>query len=87
MSDERVSERVLGSFASGPAPNDWVDTFCGINGCCVSNGNRAWYFVWENILHFRDGKLRVNLLLNHASKWADIDSHVPYVGQVGIKIK
>ena len=31
--------------------------------------------------------LRVNLLLNRASRWADVDSHIPYVGQVDVKVK
>ena len=59
----------------------------GLNGCCVGNGNRAWYHIWENILHHDKQKLRVNLLLNRASKWADVDSHIPYTGQVDVKVK
>jgi len=84
---ERVPERVLGTFAAGPSANDWAGSLLGLNGCCTGNGNRAWYHIWENILHHDQGKLRVNLLLNRASKWADVDSHIPYTGQVDVKVK
>jgi len=36
---------------------------------------------------YEAGNLKVNLLLNRASQWADVDSHIPYVGQVDVKIK
>ena len=87
VSDQRVTERVLGTFASGPTPNDWAGIMMGLNGCCNGNGNRTWYHIWENILHHEGGKLRVNLLLNRASEWADVDSHIPYSGQVDVRVK
>ena len=55
--------------------------------CCTGNGTRALYYVWENILQHDDGRIQINLLLNRASAWADIDSHIPYTGQVDIRIK
>ena len=47
------------------------------------------YYVWENILNYdqENKQLNVNLLLNRASKWADIDSYIPYIGRVDIKLK
>ena len=39
------------------------------------------------MLRYQDGKLRINLLLNRASKWADVDSYIPYLGRVDVKIK
>jgi len=45
------------------------------------------YYVWENILRYQDGKLKVNLLLNRASPWADVDRFIPYEGRVDVKIK
>ena len=85
---ERVLERNIGAFAGWPKANDWyAGEGPGIMHCCTGNGTRALYYVWENILHYRDGKLRVNLLLNRASRWADVDSHIPYVGQVDVKVK
>ena len=55
--------------------------------CCTGNSARAVYYVWQNILTYADGRLRVNLLLNRASPWADVNSYIPYQGQVDVKIK
>ena len=85
---ERVAERNLGAFAGWPTLNDWYSGVrAGIMHCCTGNGTRAIYYVWENILQHEGGRLRVNLLLNRASPWADVDSHVPYVGQVDVRVK
>jgi len=86
---ERVAERNLGAFAGFPTANDW---FTGTHGwgimhCCTGNGTRAIYYLWDHILTHEDGKLRVNLLLNRPSPWADIHSHIPYTGQVDVKVK
>ena len=57
--------------------------------CCRGNCTRAIYYVWENILNYDkcNGALNVNLLLNRASPWADINWYIPYWGRVDIKIK
>ena len=56
-------------------------------GCCNGNCSRMLYYVWGNIVTADDGKLRVNLLLNRASPWADVDSWLPYEGRVAISMK
>ena len=85
---DRVPERNVGAFAGWPKANDWyVGQGMGIMHCCTGNATRAIYYIWEHILRHENGKLRVNLLLNRASPWADIDSHIPYTGQVDVKIK
>ena len=85
---DRVLERNIGAFAGWPKANDWYGEEAeGIMHCCTGNAARAIYFIWEKILTFDAGRLRVNLLLNRASPWADVDSHVPYVGQVDVRIK
>ncbi len=81
---DRVPERNLGAFAGWPSANDWGR---GIMHCCTGNATRALYFIWEHILTWEPGKLRVNLLLNRSSPWADVDSHIPYAGQVDVKVK
>ncbi len=48
---------------------------------------RTLYQAWERILEHGDGRLHVHLLLNRASPWADVDSHLPYQGQVDVKAK
>ncbi len=84
----------MGAFAGWPAPNDWIyypehphAWTRGIMHCCTGNGTRALYYVWDNILHYAEGRLQVNLLLNRASPWADVESHIPYAGQVDVKVR
>jgi len=85
---DKVPERCVGCFAGWPSANDWQgNPGLSIMHCCTGNGTRAIYYVWENILHYRDGKLKVNLLLNRASPWADIDSSIPYQGRVDVRVK
>lgn len=97
---DRVPERNLGAFAGWPSVNDWYTGAPHYRGyypdyhgdlaimhCCTGNAARAIYYAWERILDRQDGKLRVNLLLNRASPWADVDSYLPYEGRVDIKVK
>jgi Beta-L-arabinofuranosidase, GH127 len=88
---DKVPERNLGAFAGWAAPNDFTHRYQGSEGsimhCCMGNGTRAMYYVWEHILDFNQGELRINLLLNRASPWADVYSHVPYQGKVEVKVK
>ncbi|OFX13927.1 MAG: hypothetical protein A2Z18_08570 [Armatimonadetes bacterium RBG_16_58_9] len=85
---DRVPERNIGTFAGWPTANDWyVGHGGGIMHCCTGNGTRALYYIWENMLTHSDGVLSVNLLLNRPSPWADVYSHIPYTGQVDVKVK
>ena len=81
---DHVIERNIGGFAGWPTPNDWGTA---IMHCCTGNSTRSIYYLWDSILAHDAGKLRVNLLLNRASPWADVDSHLPYAGRVDVKIK
>ena len=95
-SAERAIERNIGSFGGWLSPNDFFPhpyphnrkmRDVGIMHCCTGNGARAIYYIWEGVLTHEKGRLRVNLLLNRASEWADVDSHIPYAGQVDITVK
>jgi len=55
--------------------------------CCIAYGCNGLYWVWDQILRYQEGKLKVNLLLNRVSPWADVDSYIPYQGRVEVKIK
>lgn len=46
-----------------------------------------FYFVWEAITRYHNGAAQVNLLLNRASAWLDIESHLPYEGKVVLRNK
>jgi hypothetical protein len=53
-----------------------------IYGCCTGNGTRSLYYAWEGITRFHQGVATVNLWLNRAATWLDIDSYLPYEGKV-----
>ena len=38
-------------------------------------------------LELKDGELKVNLLFNRASPWADVHSRIPYEGRVDVEVK
>jgi hypothetical protein len=85
---DHVPERNVGAFAGWPSANDFFAGHgTGIMHCCTGNGARALYYIWEHILEFQSGELKVNLLLNRPSKWADIYSHIPYEGRLEVRIK
>jgi hypothetical protein len=98
LTTDHVAERTLGGFAGWPAPNDWVSAedwwggnkqniFSTIMNCCTASGSRAIFALWRDMLSYESGTLRINLLFNRASKWADIDSYIPFVGKVEVKAK
>jgi hypothetical protein len=88
---ENVPERNIGGFAGWAAPNEFTHRYLGIEAsimhCCMGNGTRALYYVWQHILDYKDDQLRINLLLNRASAWADLYSYVPYEGRIEVKMK
>jgi hypothetical protein len=85
---DRVAERNLGAFAGSPSANDWFATdIHAIGHCCTANGSKGLYGIWERILLHQNGHLQVNLLLNRASPWADVDSYIPYQGRVDVRAK
>ncbi|HEV2383335.1 MAG TPA: hypothetical protein VG206_26520 [Terriglobia bacterium] len=88
---DRVPERNVGAFAGWSTGNDFgVESPAhphSIQHCCTGNSPRTVYYIWEHILHYDKGQLRVNLLLNRASRWVDIYSRIPYQGKVELKVK
>ena len=94
-SSERVVERNIGAFGSTLAPNDLLpgrnvygwSYLDGIAHCCTGNATRTIYYVWQNAVSHAAGKLRVNLALSRASKWADVHSHLPHRGQIEVQVK
>ncbi len=76
-------ERMIGAFT------DWAGvTHAGVGaGCCTGNGAQALYYAWDSIVTLTEGAARVNLLLNRASPWVDVDSYLPYEGKVVLRNK
>ena len=83
-SADRAVERNIGAFAGWSTANEWGRS---IMHCCTGNSTRTLYYIWEHMLEKEGGQLRVNLLLNRASAWADVYSFIPYEGRVELKIK
>jgi hypothetical protein len=77
---DRVVERAIGGF-SGQA--DKTAFFL----CCSPHGNMGLFYAWDGTLRHDDGTVRINLLLNRASPWMDVDSHLPYQGKVVLRNK
>ncbi len=85
---DSVAEKIVGAFSSWASANDWyVDGQPGTTSCCIANGSRALYFVWDRMIKFRNDTLAIHLLFNHVSNWADINSYIPYEGRVDIIMK
>lgn len=92
-----IASRSLGAFLGWMRPNDGLKLAptpagfklanLGIMHCCTANGARALYHVWDSILTPGDGVVTVNLLLNRASPWLDLDSYLPAAGRVVLRIK
>lgn len=58
-------------------------------GCCTANGAMGLYCAWHGTTRFDEpsGTATVNLLLNRAAPWLDLDSWLPYEGRVVIRNK
>lgn len=56
-------------------------------GCCNGNMSRALYLLADSIIEAREDLLKVNLLMNRATQWADLDSYLPFEGRCVIRIK
>jgi hypothetical protein len=86
---DHVSTRAVGSFTGWATANDYVpwvgEPF--MSSCCTGNGSRALYYVWKEMIKEDHGKLWINLLLNRASPWVDINSYLPYEGRVDVLVK
>jgi len=76
---DEVLRGFLGGFIQAELT---MNTNSGVYGCCTGNGARALYTAWESITRFGKGLATVNLLLNRASPWMDIDSYLPHEGRV-----
>ena len=83
---ENFYERNLGSLCDD-ATHPTIAT-PGFVVCCAYNGFNGFYYAWESILRCDDDRtVQINLLLNRASEWLDLDSYEPYEGRAVIRNK
>jgi hypothetical protein len=76
-----ATERCRGAWFAGL--NSRTDSI----GCCNGRVPLAVYLTWDSIVEAQGEQLKVNLLMNRVSPWADIDSYLPYEGKVVIRMK
>ncbi len=76
------NDAVLKRFVGGLGLGEPSAMHPGIYGCCSANGAIGLYYAWHGITRFDNGIAKVNLFLNRASPWMDIDSYLPYQGKV-----
>jgi len=79
-----IANRMVGTFGS------WVDvtgTYENLVQCCTCNAVRGIFYAWEGITKLKGESAVVNLFLNRASAWLDVDSYLPYEGRVVIRNK
>jgi hypothetical protein len=73
-----MPDRIVGAFGGRATKTvHWL--------CCGTHGNMGLFYAWDGIIRFEDDTARVNLLLNRASPWMQIDSYLPYEGKVVLK--
>lgn len=81
--DEAAARRLataIGGYAGRASKNcTWL--------CCSPHGLMGVFYAWDGILRYSGGAARINLLLNRASPWMDVDSHLPYEGKVVLRNK
>ncbi len=82
---ENVLDRMIGTFGSFLMPT--YSTPRVIMQCCTANAARGLEYAWEAIVEGSGDEAQVNLLLNRASPWLDVDSYLPYEGKVVIRNK
>lgn len=75
-----AANATVGAFSADPFKTSWGE-------CCSSHGNMGLFYAWDGIIRYSDGLATVNLLLNRASPWMDIDSYLPYEGKVVLRNK
>ena len=75
-----VYEKSIGGYSARLIKNGtWL--------CCSPHGFMGLFYAWDGILRYEEGVARVNLLLNRASPFLDVDSYLPYEGKVVLRNK
>ncbi len=80
-----VLDRSIGLFTGILGPVSFPNVFsCG---CCSGNATQGLYYAWEGITRRQGEDAQINLLLNRAAPWLDIESYLPYEGKVVVRNK
>jgi hypothetical protein len=83
-----VIDRILGTCTDDASHLTKIPQLSAVSTICgPGNVTAGMYLAWEAIVRCKNGSAQVNLLLNRASPWLDIDSYLPYEGKVVIHNK
>lgn len=82
VSTDQALDRCMGTFLSYLHPTSAMNWRT--MSCCNANGCRGLYYAWEAITRRNGDDGEVNLLLNRAAPWLDLNSYLPYEGRVEI---
>jgi hypothetical protein len=83
-----VIDRVIGTCTDDASHLTKIPQLSAVSTICgPGNVTAGIYLAWEAIVRFSGGNAQINLLLNRASPWLDIDSYLPYEGKVVIHNK
>ena len=87
--NDQIVSRYIGTFFTDGGHPTMIPSYNLRNTiCCTGNGAKGLCYAWKSIVQYnQDGVAKVNLLLNRASPWLDIDSYLPYEGKVVIRNK
>ena len=77
-----VVETTIGGYSNHVPPYKTSTSLC-----CSPHGNMGLFYAWDATLRYEDSVARINLLLNRASPWLDIDSYLPFEGKVVLRNK
>ena len=84
VTTDDVLDRLVGGFSSVSNATWGLGWW---TQCCNANIPQGMYKAWSAILQPWGDGVRVNLLLNRASRWLDVDSYLPYEGKAVLKNK
>lgn len=85
---DRVIERTVGTYLSDSGTPTCIPKHRFMaTVCCTGNCVPALFYAWDSTVRFERGHAQVNLLLNRASPWLDVDSYLPHCGKVVIDNK
>ena len=84
-----VRDVLPGAFSGGSAPNSVVDTRRGHwwMGCCNAHGVHGLFLLWQHAVHATRSAVRVDMLFDRSTPWADVRSHLPREGRVEVVMR
>ncbi|HEY8780160.1 MAG TPA: hypothetical protein VIM16_00960 [Mucilaginibacter sp.] len=81
----KITKALNGSWASWSLPNS-LDNSVSVEGCCLGNGIRGCFLVWEHIVSRQNDIVMINMALSRNSPWVEVIGYQPFEGRLDIII-